>query len=287
MSSVLYSTALSWCKKHGMRLCKASEVNQCCGAACGQDSKRVWTSTACDALHERHYHRSKPPKHDFTAVKAGTDFGCGLDTDKAMRCWGKASSGQTSPPPQSTVTPAEWSSYGSDNGDGLTARVYVMHPVLARRNATVTVGSMHTYSCGRLPTTIASLAGGGLNSTLDWTTEGDTPEIAGSEAWSHPSGHAYTSHYVVQWDGYLRVATPGAYTFSTVSSGASFVYIGGSLLVNNSQCHGVHDSGPMARNLTAGFHAVKVQFWQWDGSRNGTAKMALRYTGPDQVAGQG
>jgi len=55
-----YQEALAHCEDQGKRLCTKSEIEQntCCGAGCGYDKKRVWTSdtnaTSMFSHHGRH-----------------------------------------------------------------------------------------------------------------------------------------------------------------------------------------------------------------------------------------
>lgn len=66
--------------------------------------------------------------------------------------------------------------------------------------------------------------------------------------------------------GYLKVPATGLYTFTTASNDGSRLFIGDSLVVDNDGPHGVLErTGQIA--LAAGWHAVKLGYFQAGGSR--------------------
>lgn len=77
-----------------------------------------------------------------------------------------------------------------------------------------------------------------------------------------------------EYQGYIRIARSGIYTFYTVSDDGSKLFIGDSLLVDNDGRHVmVERSGIIA--LAAGFHPIKVRFFE----RNGEQGLQVLYRG--------
>jgi len=68
----------------------------------------------------------------------------------------------------------------------------------------------------------------------------------------------------VQYDGYVKIPKEGSYTFYLNSDDGSSLYIDGDLLVSNDGQHGPQEqSGTIF--LTAGYHEIKVAFFQAGG----------------------
>jgi hypothetical protein len=75
--------------------------------------------------------------------------------------------------------------------------------------------------------------------------------------------------------GYVQVAGPGFYTFSTESDDGSRLYIGDQLVVDNDGLHAmVEKTGTLG--LMAGRHAIAVEFFESDGG----AGLVVRIEGP-------
>jgi poly(3-hydroxybutyrate) depolymerase len=77
------------------------------------------------------------------------------------------------------------------------------------------------------------------------------------------------------FDGYIKIATAGTYTFYTTSDDGSKLYIGGQQVVNNDGLHGaVEKSGSIY--LKAGSHPIKVAYFE----RYGGETLLVSYSGP-------
>jgi len=77
-----------------------------------------------------------------------------------------------------------------------------------------------------------------------------------------------------EYQGYIRISRSGIYTFYTVSDDGSKLFIGDSLIVDNDGRHVmVERSGIIA--LAAGFHPIKVRFFE----RNGEQGLQVLYKG--------
>jgi hypothetical protein len=74
----------------------------------------------------------------------------------------------------------------------------------------------------------------------------------------HPLGQ---STFGADITGTLLVAAPGTYSFNLVSDDGSYLFIDGSLVVNDGGLHGISSVSNSAL-LTAGNHPFEVQFWE-------------------------
>lgn len=114
----------------------------------------------------------------------------------------------------------------------------------------------------------------------DWNALPDfaalTPEETGKTG-AFDIGVASASDYFgVRFSGAIRIEQAGNYTFYTASDDGSRLYIDGRLVVDNDGLHGiVEEQGSV--NLSAGFHAIRVDYFEKAGGE------ALRV----QVAGPG
>jgi alpha-L-fucosidase len=78
------------------------------------------------------------------------------------------------------------------------------------------------------------------------------------------------------FDGYIRIPRDGVYVFATESDDGSCLYVGGQVAVDNDGLHGMV-AKETALPLAAGFHSIRITFFQGAGS------MGLKVT----VAGPG
>ena len=67
------------------------------------------------------------------------------------------------------------------------------------------------------------------------------------------------------FDGYVRIPRDGVYIFAAASDDGSRVYVGGELAVDNDGLHGMVEK-EMALALAAGFHPIRITFFQGAGS---------------------
>lgn len=86
-------------------------------------------------------------------------------------------------------------------------------------------------------------------------------------------------NFQFKFSGFIRITTPGTYTFFTSSDDGSKLYIGGftegNLVVNNDGLHGTQERSG-TRTLTAGLHPIFVTFFERDGGET----LEVRYSGP-------
>ncbi len=71
-------------------------------------------------------------------------------------------------------------------------------------------------------------------------------------------------HYAYVFEGLVRLPEDGIYTFYTASDDGSRLYIGDELLVDNDGIHSIEEAAGTTA-LAAGYHPVKVTFFERDG----------------------
>lgn len=79
-------------------------------------------------------------------------------------------------------------------------------------------------------------------------------------------------------EGYIKVDKPGNYTFSTLSDDGSKMYVNGREVVNNDGNHGAKQKAGDIE-LTAGYHAIKVVYYNGGGGRT----LNVFYKGPEII----
>jgi predicted esterase len=120
--------------------------------------------------------------------------------------------------------------------------------------------------------TANSLAGlSGLTPTSSGTTNNFTLGVTTA-----------TSNFALSFNGFINIIAPGAYTFYTSSDDGSNLYIDGALVVNNDGLHGtVQAQGNVT--LTAGRHAIQVNFFQQGGGQALTVQYSSAANGIAQM----
>ena len=87
-----------------------------------------------------------------------------------------------------------------------------------------------------------------------------------------------TDDFSVSFDGYLLVATEDDYTFYLTSDDGSYLYIDGSLVVDNGGLHSPRTYSATV-HLTAGYHPIQVKMFE----NTGQAVAYLEYSTPSVV----
>ncbi|KAJ1478722.1 hypothetical protein T484DRAFT_2926567 [Baffinella frigidus] len=82
--------------------------------------------------------------------------------------------------------------------------------------------------------------------------------------------------FIAQWTGVVQIAEAGAYSFSSSSDDGSHIWIDGALVVSNEGLHGTQEVRGTV-DLTAGYHTVKVDFFEAEGG----SAIWVEYSGPD------
>jgi|GEM_PF-1713240 len=86
---------------------------------------------------------------------------------------------------------------------------------------------------------------------------------------------AHDNNFAFKYDGYVKIAETGIYTFTLASDDGSELFIDDKLVVDNNGRHGLlAKSGQV--NLAAGFHRITVTYFD----AGGGAKLELKYKGP-------
>ncbi|HKB05858.1 MAG TPA: PQQ-dependent sugar dehydrogenase [Gemmataceae bacterium] len=88
-------------------------------------------------------------------------------------------------------------------------------------------------------------------------------------------GDAFADTFAARFTGFLKIDTPGRYTLTARSGDGSMVWLDGELIIDND---GVHEmrSQSAARTLSAGYHALRVEYFE----NTGTAGLVLKWAGP-------
>ncbi|MDQ3000646.1 MAG: PA14 domain-containing protein [Fibrobacterota bacterium] len=89
------------------------------------------------------------------------------------------------------------------------------------------------------------------------------------------SPKARNDDFAMEFVGFVNITAAGTYTFFTSSDDGSRLFVDGRLIVDNDGLHGVQErSGQIA--LVAGYHAIKVQYFE----RGGGEVLDVKYQGP-------
>ncbi len=89
-------------------------------------------------------------------------------------------------------------------------------------------------------------------------------------------GTSFKDFFYIRWTGKIRIPAEGAYTFYLESDDGSRMFIDGKQVLDNGGAHAMEEvAGGM--NLTAGDHALKVEFFEKDVD----AGCKLRWKGPN------
>ncbi len=84
-------------------------------------------------------------------------------------------------------------------------------------------------------------------------------------------------NYVMRWVGFIEIQNAGNYRFRTRSDDGSRFYVNGARVVDNDGLHGNRTRTSSNIALTAGRHAVELQFFERTGGHN----IIFTYSGPD------
>ena len=88
-----------------------------------------------------------------------------------------------------------------------------------------------------------------------------------------PSG--YVNDFAIRHTGFLNVVTAGSYTLSVNSDDGSKLWLDGALLINNDGTHGMVEKSATL-TLSAGYHALRVEFYQGSGGKG----LIMKWSGP-------
>ncbi len=94
-----------------------------------------------------------------------------------------------------------------------------------------------------------------------------------------PPGTSVTADdtYSERWTGWVKIDSPGTWTFSTVSNDGVRLWVNNQPLIDNWEQHtATVDQGSI--QLEAGWHPLRLEHFQ----QNGTVVIQLRFAGPDQ-----
>ncbi|MBS3734207.1 MAG: chitobiase/beta-hexosaminidase C-terminal domain-containing protein [Phycisphaerae bacterium] len=83
------------------------------------------------------------------------------------------------------------------------------------------------------------------------------------------------SRFALVFNGYLKVATPGQYTFYTTSDDGSALYINDKRIVNNDGAHGMQERHGTV-TLSEGPHLIRVEYFQGGGGKG----LEVHWNGP-------
>ena len=87
---------------------------------------------------------------------------------------------------------------------------------------------------------------------------------------------SFDGHFAARWSGLLEIEKEGNYTFSLTSDDGAFLWLDDHLVIN----HGGTDRAQVQSSsvtLEAGYHRIRIEFYNDEGSPECTAK----YRGPD------
>ena len=88
-----------------------------------------------------------------------------------------------------------------------------------------------------------------------------------------PSG--YVNDFSIRHTGFLNIVTAGSYTLFVNSDDGSKLWLDGALLINNDGSHGM-DEKFATLTLNAGYHALRVEFYQGGGGKG----LIMKWSGP-------
>ncbi|MES1249758.1 MAG: PA14 domain-containing protein, partial [Chitinophaga rupis] len=101
-----------------------------------------------------------------------------------------------------------------------------------------------------------------------------TPTSTGSSTNFSLGVTTATNNFALQFNGFVNIPTAGSYTFYTSSDDGSNLLLDGTLLVNNDGLHATQENSG-TRTLTAGLHAIQVNFFQQGGGQVLTVSYAV------------
>jgi autotransporter-associated beta strand protein len=177
---------------------------------------------------------------------------------------------------------------GVPNGSGLVASFYVSPPnnINNADPAFTDLPTMTAHFAGGTPRiSVATTTGGKADLDFSNNAYGGAAPFNASGATTAAYGFAATSNYEATFTGYVKIATAGAYTFSTTSDDGSVLFIDGGdgtgpnglPAVNNNMYQGATTVTSNSINLTAGLHAVTIGYYQGGGGQG----LLITYNGPD------
>jgi len=91
-----------------------------------------------------------------------------------------------------------------------------------------------------------------------------TPKSTGSVATVAFPKEVRDSDFGLLYDGYVKIAEAGVYTFFTTSDDGTVMFIDGKMVVNNDGRHGAIEKSGFVQ-LDAGYHTMKILFFQGGG----------------------
>lgn len=103
-----------------------------------------------------------------------------------------------------------------------------------------------------------------------------SPEFTGAVANFTLQPRTQDDYFNFQFTGYLNIETEGTYYFNVTSSDGSRLILDGNVLINNDGIHGNKTVASEPVYLTAGPHAIEVQYFDDTGGHT----LVVRYKGP-------
>jgi PA14 domain/Bacterial lectin/Immunoglobulin I-set domain/Gylcosyl hydrolase family 115 C-terminal domain len=88
-------------------------------------------------------------------------------------------------------------------------------------------------------------------------------------------GDAFADTFAARFNGFLKIDTAGRYTLTARSGDGSKVWLDGELVIDNDGIHEMRNRSA-ARTLSAGYHALRVEYFE----NTGTAGLVLKWAGP-------
>ncbi|HEY9490316.1 MAG TPA: fibronectin type III domain-containing protein [Chryseosolibacter sp.] len=104
----------------------------------------------------------------------------------------------------------------------------------------------------------------------------NSPEFTGTVPNFTLQPRTQEDYFNFQFTGYLNIETEGTYYFDVTSSDGSRLILDGNVIVNNDGLHGTRTVASEAVFLTAGPHAIEVQYFDDTGGHT----LTVRYRGP-------
>jgi len=86
---------------------------------------------------------------------------------------------------------------------------------------------------------------------------------------------AHDNNFAFKYDGYIKIAKTGTYTFTLASDDGSQLFVDDKLVVDNNGRHGLLAKTGQV-NLAAGFHRITLTYFD----AGGQAKLEVKYKGP-------
>lgn len=100
----------------------------------------------------------------------------------------------------------------------------------------------------------------------------DSSSALGNNVMPEPFKSLYKNNYKITCQGQIVIRESGYYKFETSTDDASLLYIGGSLLVDNDNSHGITSKSNM-KLLERGIHSFRFDYAQGNGSQALIIKM--------------